>query len=99
MQSIPHLDYDLAGFRKGMKREIPVFAAILSSETDRQNRRVNLSPDGYRASAKNYWKRGFDGIELFNFFMLRASSQPDLPLFLLNELGDADKIGRSPDPR
>lgn len=98
LQGVPHSDLDLAAFRREMKRKLPIYAAILHLESEIKGRRLHLSPDGYRSLATNLWKQGFDGIELYNFFMLRAYADPDLPLFLLKELGDPKTITQADGP-
>ncbi|MDW8265352.1 MAG: hypothetical protein RMJ52_08465 [Gemmataceae bacterium] len=85
---VPHLDLDLDAFREKLKRKVPIYAAILHLESKGRA----LSPDGYRSLAAKLWKQGFDGIELFNFFMLRAGEKEELPLFLLKEIGDPKTI-------
>jgi hypothetical protein len=69
-------------FRELMHEGIPIYTSI---EFERD-------PEVYRSIARQLWEDGTDGIMLFNFAAAREGER-EPPFYLLDELGDPEKLG------
>ncbi|HSI87095.1 MAG TPA: hypothetical protein VK970_25130 [Candidatus Methylacidiphilales bacterium] len=103
---VPHYEMDIQAFRELFRKPVALYGAIqtyyiVTDTTNGGKKLVQfvLSPDDYRKEAQRLWKKGVDGIELFNFFMSRskgsvAGRRKEPPFFLMKELGDPALIGK-----
>jgi hypothetical protein len=101
--SPPEIEIDLHAFRSAIERPIPIYGTLNiayriqikdAADNTRALSRL-LTPADFRGEATKLWDQGFDGVQLYNFFMHRAHRR-EPPFFLLQELGDRSTIRTKP---